>query len=107
MGSRMRGVTDHISPGCGQKENMITFTKQADGSFQQEGDIETTHGRFQWLHPERGWDGGWSIDAKADLLARMALDGVYKYDAYRILPATKDELVIKPTCASCGIIAGV
>lgn len=37
----------------------------------------------------------------------MSQSGPYKYPAYRILPAEKKDLVIKPTCAGCGNIAGI
>ena len=42
-----------------------------------------------------------------DLFARMSHSGPYKYPAYRIMPVKKTELVIKPTCTGCGIMAGV
>jgi hypothetical protein len=85
----------------------ITFTKNADGKFSQEGEIGTDVGRFQWLTGSGKWDGGWAIEPVADLLARMNLGGPYKYSAYRILEAEKPELVMKPTCYGCGTIAGI
>jgi hypothetical protein len=85
---------------------MITFTRQEDGTFSQAGQCETTHGRFQWLHDGR-WDGGWAVEPVADCIVRMNLGGPYKYARYRIVSAVKKELVIKPTCAGCGMIAGI
>jgi hypothetical protein len=86
---------------------MIVFTKQTDGTFAQSGDVNTEHGRFQWQNDKGVWDGGWAVEPIADLLDRMMLHGPYKYDVYRILPATKPELIINPTCAGCGVIAGI
>ena len=83
------------------------FERQSDGTYQESGECRTLHGRFQWLRDDGRWEGGWSIEPIADLLARMNQTGPYKYSAYRILPAEEPELVIKPTCASCGVIAGV
>jgi hypothetical protein len=84
----------------------IIFTKLEDGTFEQEGECLGTHGFFQWKRQDGLWDGGWTVEPLADLLARMSQSGPYKYSAYRILPAEKRDLVIKPTCAGCGSIAG-
>jgi hypothetical protein len=84
----------------------ITFARQADGSFSRDGEITSTHGRFQWLRNDGSWDGGWAKEPVSVLLERMSLSGPYKYDQYRILPAEMLPLEIKPTCAGCGAIAG-
>ena len=86
---------------------MILFSRQEDGSYKQAGECQTIHGRFQWLRDDGTWDGGWCIEELSTLLARMNRGGPYKYDQYRTLEAEKPELVIKPTCAGCGVIAGV
>jgi hypothetical protein len=87
--------------------DIITFTRRHDGAYKQDGECSTPHGRFQWQRPDGRWDGGWEIEPVLDLIARMNLGGPYKYEHYRITPATKTELVIKPTCYGCGMIAGV
>ena len=84
----------------------IIFTKQ-DGTFKQEGECLGTHGLFQWKRQDGLWDGGWTVEPLADLLARMSQRGPYRYSAYRILPAERRDLVIKPSCAGCGSIAGI
>lgn len=70
-------------------------------------ELGTAHGRFQWLRDNGRWDGEWTTEPVTELIARMKRSGPYRYAAYRILPATKAELVIRPTCAGCGAIAGV
>lgn len=84
---------------------MITFQRN-DDTFTQQGELDCDFGVFQWLRTDGTWDGGWTVEPVSDLLIRMQSAGPYKYSAYRILPATKPSLVIKPTCAGCGTIAG-
>jgi hypothetical protein len=85
---------------------MIVFGRQEDGSYKQTGECGTLHGRFEWQRDGK-WEGGWSIEDLPTLLARMGHSGPYKYQQYRVPEAEKPELVIKPTCAGCGVIAGV
>ena len=85
---------------------MIVFERQRDGSYSQTGDCGTLQGRLQWLRDDGKWDGGWSMEDLPKLLARMD-HGLHKYQQYRIIEAEKPELVIKPTCAGCGVIAGL
>jgi hypothetical protein len=85
----------------------IGFTRQQDGTFQQTGSITTRAGRFQWLKDDGKWDGGWKVEPLEDLLARMDHSGPYKYQEYRIMAAEIPPLVIKPTCAGCGMPAGI
>jgi hypothetical protein len=84
---------------------VITFERNANG-FTQSGDVDFDFGLFQWLRADGTWDGGWTAEPVADLVARMQHSGPYKYSAYRILPAEMPPLDIKPTCAGCGVIAG-
>lgn len=85
----------------------VTFTKQSDGTFKQEGELPagTKHGIFQWFDTQ--WRGFTTVEPLTDLFERMTRSGLYKYPAYRIIPAEKKELVIKPTCYGCGMIAGI
>lgn len=88
---------------------MLEFRLQDDGTFVQTGELNvgTTHGTFSWQKDDGSFDGDWLIEEIPALLARLALGGPYKYDVYRITEATKPELVIKPTCYGCGMIAGI
>jgi hypothetical protein len=86
---------------------MITFTRTQDGTYAQSGDLATDVGRFQWLNDSGKWNGGWTVAPVTDLIAHMSRGGPYRYSSYRIIEATNPELIIKPTCASCGVIAGI
>lgn len=84
---------------------VVTFTRTEDG-FAQSGEPTFEFGRFQFLKDGK-WDGGWCIEPVADLVKRMQHAGPYVYDSYRIIEDKKPELVINPTCAGCGSIAGI
>ena len=86
---------------------MITFTKQENGIFEQSGELATSLGRFEWRDHAGQWRGTGLAEPMADLIERMGRTGPYRYSAYRVVEATKPALVIKPTCAGCGMIAGV
>lgn len=86
---------------------MITYSSTSLGAYQAEGQCTSTHGRFYWQRQDGTWDGGWAVEPLEDLLARMGHSGPYKYPAYQIVEAEPPQIVIKPTCFGCGMIAGI
>ncbi|SRR6266436_7601548 len=88
----------------------IVFTKNA-GIFDVEGEPDFEFGRLQWLDGD--WKGGYvvrPVKGVDGLLAVMQHDiALYKYPQYRIVEAINPNMLldIKPTCAGCGVIAGI
>jgi hypothetical protein len=74
------------------------------------GECEFKLGTFGWSDDGgNSWTGSPAVVDTDGLIGRMKLDGPYKPGReYRIVEALEvPGLIIKPTCAGCGVIAGI